>query len=393
MAPAPVRPELVDLGRALAFDKILSGTRDISCMTCHPPAFGTGDARTLAIGQGATGVGPARTHPDGTFIPRNSPAMLNMHLQRSFFHDGRVEEDENGVISTPAGTQLTAAMEAVFEFGALSAVAMFPVTSRAEMRGETGNELAQRADDDFTGIWSDLMARLGAIAGYRTMFEAAYPGTAFNQMSFAHASNAIAGFMTNDLAATNTGWDLFLMGDDSQLTNDQLEGALSFMNRRCMRCHLPDNFVDDAFHNVATPQLGPGTGSDGDDLGREGVTGDPADRRAFKTPQLRNVELTAPYGHAGQFAELFTIVEHYDSIDMRLLAYDPTQVEAALQNTVLDNFADILANRDTILIPIGFVEGEAEKLTAFLLSMTDEAARDLTAVIPATVPSGLSIDR
>jgi cytochrome c peroxidase len=395
-APAPVRAELVELGRALAFDKILSGTRDISCMTCHPPAFGTGDARTLAIGQGATGVGLARVHPDNTFIPRNSPGLFNLHLQGTYFWDGRVEDLEDGSVRTPAGNQLTPAMAAVFEFGALSAVPMFPIMSREEMRGTQGNELALRADGDFTGVWSDLMARLGAIPEYRAMFQIAYPGTPFDQMTFAHAANAIGGFLTEEFAFTNTGWDLFLMGDDNQLSNEQLNGALSFLNRRCLRCHEADNFVDDAFHNVATPQLGPGTGAGAsglDDFGREAVTGDPLDRRAFKTPQLRNVELTAPYGHAGQFAELFTIVEHYDDIDMRLMDYDPTQVEPALQGTVLANFNDILANRDTILIPIEFDEGEAAAITAFLLSMTDPAARNLMSVIPLTVPSGLEVDR
>ncbi|MFV1986708.1 MAG: cytochrome-c peroxidase [Gemmatimonadota bacterium] len=394
--PAPVRPELVELGRALAFDKILSGTRDISCMTCHPPAFGTSDARTLAIGQGASGVGPARVHPGGTFIPRNSPGLFNLHLQGKYFWGGRVEDMEDGSIRTPAGNQITPEMEAVFEFGALSAVPMFPIMSRDEMRGVQGNEMAMRADDDFTGVWSDLMVRLGAIAEYRTMFQSAYPGTPFDQMTFAHAANAIAGFITEEFAFTNTGWDLFLMGDDSQLSNEQLNGALSFLNRRCLRCHEADNFVDDAFHNVATPQLGPGVGDGAgglDDFGRERVTGDAAERRAFKTPQLRNVELTAPYGHAGQFADLFAIVEHYDGIDVRLMAYDATQVEAALQGTVLANFAAILVNRDTILIPIEYDEGEAADLTAFLLSMTDDAARNLMGVIPATVPSGLEVDR
>ena len=365
-------------------------------MTCHPPSFGSTDRRTLSIGQGATGVGPSRVHPSGTFIPRNSPPLFNLHLQRSFFWDGRVEELENGSLSTPAGAQVTAGMEATFEFGALSAVGLFPVMSRAEMRAETGNELAARADGDFTGVWADLMTRLGAIAEYRTMFEAAYPGTTFDNMTFAHASNAIGGFILSEFAFVDTGWDLFLLGDDSQLSNTQLEGALSFMNQRCLRCHEADNLIDDGFHNVATPQLGPGRGNGPgglDDFGREGVTGDPDDRRRFKTPQLRNVELSAPYGHAGQFADLFTIVEHYDDIDARLLEYDATQVETALQSTVLDNFADILLNRDTILAPIEFDEGEAENITAFLLSMTDAAARDLTAVIPATVPSGLEVDR
>src|SRR5687768_14789326 len=53
--PPMVRPALVALGQALAFDKELSGNRDISCMTCHLPEQATGDGRSLAIGQGATG--------------------------------------------------------------------------------------------------------------------------------------------------------------------------------------------------------------------------------------------------------------------------------------------------------------------------------------------------
>lgn len=395
--PPPVRTELVELGRALAFDKILSGNGDISCMTCHPPAFATTDARTLAIGQGASGVGPSRVLGSGEFIPRNAPGLFNLHLQKKFFWDGRVEELEDGSFRTPAGAQLTPEMEAVFEFGALSAVGMFPVESRSEMRAAQGNELAVFVDDDYTGVWDALMVRLGAIPAYRQMFEAAYPGTSFDDMSFAHAGNAIAGFFVSEFAMPNSGWDLFLRGDDSRLSNEQLQGALNFMNNgRCLRCHLPDQFVDDEFHNVATPQLGPGMG-DGtgglDDFGRERVTGDATERRRFKTPQLRNVELTAPYGHAGQFATLLSIVQHYDSVDARLVDYDPSQVEPVHQATLLNNFSEILANRDTILARIGFQEGEAERITAFLLSFTDDAARNLLSTIPASVPSGLEVDR
>ena len=78
--PAPVRPELVRLGQALAFDKELSGNRDISCMTCHVPAFATGDAKSLSVGQGGAGLGPDRSHPTGTFIPRNAPPVSYTHL-------------------------------------------------------------------------------------------------------------------------------------------------------------------------------------------------------------------------------------------------------------------------------------------------------------------------
>ena len=116
-------------------------------------------------------------------------------------------------------------------------------------------------------------------------------------------------------------------------------------------------------------------------------------RRLFKTPPMRNVELTAPYGHAGQFATLLAIVEHYDRIDTRLAEYDVTQLESALQGTLLDNFSDILATRDTILLTIVFEPGEGDDLVAFLKSLTDDAARDLSGLAPTSVPSGLPIDK
>src|SRR4029450_8356980 len=101
--PAPVRAPLVRLGEALAFDKELSRNRDISCMTCHLPQEATGDGRSLAIGQGATGLGANRGHPTGAFIPRNAPPMFNLFAMRHLFWDGRVNRDEAGVFHTPAG--------------------------------------------------------------------------------------------------------------------------------------------------------------------------------------------------------------------------------------------------------------------------------------------------
>lgn len=397
--PPSVRPELVALGRALAFDRILSGDRNVSCMTCHLPSFATGDGRSLSIGVGGSGLGPDRTHPDGAFIPRNSPALFNLHLTTQFFWDGSVEEREDGSVSTEAGDQLTPEMQAVFEFGAFSAQAMIPVMRRLEMRGAgDGNELSARDDDDFTGVWAALMARLGGIGEYRTMFEAAYPGSVFDDMTFAHAANAIAGFYVSELTFIDTPWDRFLKGDDDQLDDAALRGAKSFMTLGCMHCHETDQFDDrnNEHHNAAIPQIGPGMG-DGpggnDDFGRERVTGDPAHRRLFKTPPMRNVELTAPYGHGGQFATLKAIVVHYDSIDTRLGEYDVSQVEPALRATLLNNFDEILATRDTILIPIIFEDEVADDLVAFLEALTDDAARDLTHLAPAAVPSGLPIDK
>ena len=396
----PVRPELVTLGQALAFDKILSGNRDIACMTCHLPGLGTGDGRAIPVGQGGTGLGSHRTHPDGVRTLRHSPPLFNLHLTRKFLWDGRVEVLADGSIRTPAGDQLTPEMEAIFEFGVFSAQPLFPVEVREEMRGP-GNELADVADGDFTELWSRLMDRLGAIPEYRELFEDAYRGTPFEDMTFAHASNAIAGFLASVFTFNRTPWDRFLLGDDDQLTEAALRGAREFMTVGCTNCHETPQFdgaPGNEFHNDGLAQFGPGLGngiSGRDDFGRERVTNDPADRRRFVTRPLRNVELTAPYGHVGQFATLRSFVEHYDDVDARLLEYDIASnvADAELWPTLLENFGTILVNRDTLLTSIRFDEGVAMDIVEFLHALTDDAARDMRGVIPDRVPSGLPIDR
>ena len=303
LPPAPyVHPALSRLGQALAFDKVLSGTRDIACMTCHLPAFATGDAKSLSVGQGGTGLGSARSHPGGVFIPRNAPPLFNLSAMQHLFWDGRVEVDSRGAFHTPAGAQLTPEMARVFEFGAISALPLFPVTNRDEMRGYVGNELAEVADGDFTAIWASVMKRLGNIPEYRGLFEAAYAGTRFDDMTFAHASNAIAGFIVDRLTFDDTPWDRFLAGRDDALTPAQLDGAQTFLSLRCSICHNGSTFSDEQFHDVAVAQVGPGVGdgpSGRDDFGRMRVTGVSSDRYRFRTTPLRNVELTGPYGHDG----------------------------------------------------------------------------------------------
>lgn len=391
-----VRPALSRLGQALAFDKVLSGTRDISCMTCHLPAFGTGDGKSLSIGQGGTGLGPGRSHPGGVFIPRNAPPLFNMSAMRHLFWDGRVEVDARGAFHTSAGAQLTPEMTRVFEFGAISALPLFPVTNRDEMRGYAGNELADIPDGDFTTIWAGVMKRLGTIPEYRGMFEAAYPGARFSDMTFAHASNAIAGFIVDQLTFDDTPWDRFLAGRDDALTAAQLDGAQTFLTLRCSICHNGSTFSDEQFHDVAVAQIGPGVGdgaSGRDDFGRMRVTGASSDRYRFRTTPLRNVELTGPYGHDGAIISLRAFVEHYSESDRKLLEYDPSQLEPALQGTLLANARAILAQRDTLLDGVVFSPAIAEKLMQYMSALTDERARNLSRVVPARVPSGLLVDR
>lgn len=398
--PAPVRPALVQLGQMLFFDRVLSGNRNIACATCHLPRFTTGDGKSLAVGEGGVDLGPTRSHPRGVFIPRNSPAVFNLSAMRHLFWDGRVQVDASGTLHTPAGSQVTPAMRQVFEFGAVSALAMFPVTSRVEMRAEGSNELAAYDDDDFTGIWSGLMTRLGAIPEYRALFKAAYPGTRWKDMTFAHASNAIGGFFVQRLTFIDSPWDRFLAGDDQAMTEAQLQGAQTFLTLRCSECHNGSTFSDEQFHNVAVAQIGPGTGNgiDGrDDFGRMNVTGNAADRYRFRTTPLRNVELTAPYGHDGAIVGLRDFVEHYSESAERLLAYDPQQLEPALRGSLLNNQLDILAQRDPILEGVVIPPEIVDQLMDYLGALTDERARNLvrnaSRLIPARVPSGLPVDR
>lgn len=403
VTPMPRRPkvrdDLASLGQMLLFDKVMSGNRDISCMTCHLPQLATGDARSLSLGQGAEGLGSARVHPDGAFIPRNAPPLFNLHLLDNLFWDGRVSVDEAGNVHTPAGARLTPDMRSVFEFGAISALGLFPVLSREEMRGVAGeNELADIPDSDVGAIWAAIMRRLGEFPQYRGMFEDAYPGTRFEDMTLAHASNALAGFILKAFVFDNAPWDRFLAGNDRALTAEQLEGARGFMNAPCAQCHNGPGFSNDDFHNVALAQFGPGQGngpSGREDFGRMNVTGDPADIYAFRSTMLRNVELTGPYGHAGEFSDLARFIDHYSQSADKLESYGPADIpDPLLQGTLLEENKElIVATRDPLILPVAFDPVFTRQVTAFMLALTDRKALDLSRFTPHRVPSGLPVDR
>jgi cytochrome c peroxidase len=113
---------------------------------------------------------------------------------------------------------------------------------------------------------------------------------------------------------------------------------------------------------------------------------------------LRNVELTGPYGHDGAYLDLQEFVDHYSEshtkLDRFLLGTDLARgrLEALLANTVRQNKNDILATRDPLLQDVFFTDNVVAEVTEFMRALTDPAARNLSNVVPATVPSGLSID-
>ena len=115
-------------------------------------------------------------------------------------------------------------------------------------------------------------------------------------MSFTNIIRALAAF-ERSLLTFNSAFDRFQAGDRSHLRdNEQREGLALFMGKAgCSSCHTPPLFTDNRFHALGVPQAGPLA----EDPGRFAVTGDEADRGAFRTPTLRNLTLTAPYMHDG----------------------------------------------------------------------------------------------
>ena len=394
-------PEMISLGEALFWDKELSGTRDVACVTCHHPQAATGDDLSVSIGIGGQGFGGQRQLGEGRdLIPRNAPEIFNRGVEgwRTMFWDGRVIGRYEDDFSSPAGDNLPQGMENV-----VAVQAMFPVTSRDEMRGDEGdfdvsgklNELALLSDDDLHGIWAALMERLLAIEGYRELFAAAYPDIPQEWLRFQHAANAIAAYEMAIFTQVDSPWDRFLAGDQEALSAGARRGASLFYGEAgCSECHNGSLLTDQEFHNLGVPQVGPGKGGEAPlDFGRGRVTGQDIDRYAFRTPPLRNVAITGPWMHNGAYTTLEAAVRHHLDPVSALENYDVSQLDPIMRDSV-QSIPGLLNNLDPLVAePLELSDQEVADLLLFLQSLTSpSAAENACDLIPESVPSGLPLD-
>ena len=402
-----VDPASAELGRLLFFDPILSGNRTVSCATCHHPRNATSDGLSLGFGDGGRGLGPDRvTDPDNMperRVPRNSTALFNLGATEfvHFFHDGRLEEDPSkpGGIRTPLGQDMVEGFKS-----ALSAQAMFPVLSPDEMAGHySENEISQAVRQGLMtgegGAWDRLSARIEAIPEYRARFDDVIGD---RPIRFTDISDALADFIVVEWRADDSPFDRFLR-DGTPLPDDAARGMRLFYGKGgCDTCHSAQFQTDHAFHAIAMPQLGPGKAARFErharDEGRFRVTGDPADMFAFRTPPLRNIAHTAPYGHTGAYATLEGVIRHHLDPVMALVAYDPAQavlpsLAGADDLRVLTDAAErqALADANT-LAPVALTDAEIADLIAFLGALSDETSLKGRMGAPETVPSGLPVD-
>ena len=394
--------ELTRLGRDLFFDPILSGDQNIACATCHHPAFAMADARALPIGAGGAGLGELRAFRklltlDGqpaidnpfinVFIPRNSPTIINSALLSRQFWDGRVEA--GGGVRT-----LEDAINDLDLSDPLMAQVLFPITSRHEMAGETFGTHPPMV------IRGALLGRLRENAEYAARFASVFGE---DDITLRQLAEAIAAF-ERQLIFTAAPWDDYAAGDAAALDDAQKRGALLFFGAlkqgvACASCHSGDLFTDQDFHNLLTPQVGPGkdNGADGrDDFGRANVSFDYRDQYRFKTPSLRNVALTAPYMHSGAYQDLESVIWHHADPWRANILYAPqTQLPTALQSQLLPYDFERQAHSVALPMRAGMPLDDADvaDIARFLQALTDPAAADLMHILPQQVPSGLPVER
>lgn len=397
----------VALGQLLFYDPILSGNRNTSCATCHHPKFGTSDGVSLALGEGGIGLGPDRVadpqNPPEQRIGRNAPALFNLGAAAfsSLFHDGRLEADD----SLPSGIRTPLADSMAVGFSSvLSAQAMFPVLSGDEMAGHySENDVSQAVRQGFLsrqgGAWDIISARVAGIEEYRLRFDAVIGQ---RDIKFTDVANMIAAFVAVEWRADNSPFDQYLAGGD--YPDDALAGLELFYGKaNCVACHSGQFQTDHDFHAIAMPQIGPGKAarfeSHNRDTGRMRVTGAAADAYRFRTPSLRNIALTAPYGHDGAYRVLEAVVRHHLDPVGSLYAYDPAQAifpefDGKSDFAVLDQPNEIaeIAKANELAVN-ALSDAEISQLIAFLNSLTDLTSVEGRLGIPISVPSGLPIDR
>jgi cytochrome c peroxidase len=309
----------VALGRRLYFEPRLSRDGTVACATCHDVSRGFTDRRGTSEGVG------------DKLGRRNAPTTMNAFLFSSQFWDGRA--------------------------ATLEEQAKLPITNPIEMGQPDGKAV--------TNV-------LAADPDYPRMFQAAY-GRA---PTFDDVGRALAAF-ERTLVFLDSPFDHFLGGDAKALSEDARAGWALFNGKaRCAACHQISSSspigTDNRFHNIGVAAKNKdfeklalsalaalekndskesidklALETDLSELGRFVVTRNRADVGAFKTEQIRNVGLTAPYMHDGSMRTLWDVVDHYN--------------KGGEANAYLDGGIE----------PLDLSNKEEDQLVAFLFSLTD----------------------
>lgn len=299
------------LGKKLFFDPVLSAGRQRSCASCHQPgrAFTDGLAKSLAL-------------DTSRFLQRNAPTLWNVVFQPKLFYDSRANFVEDQVLEV--------------------------VHNVEEMGGSMQLAIPAIAKD----------------SAYLALFADAY-GPGESLVNGENIANAIASYLRS-LIGLNSRFDRYMNGENSSLADAEKKGFNVFMGKaKCATCHFvplfngvaPPYFREAESEVIGVPDRNDTVNAKLDgDLGKFNLYPISILRHSFKTPTLRNIELTAPYMHNGVFERLEQVIDFYDKGGGAGLGIAP-------------NNQTLPANR----LHLG--KEEKAQLIAFLHALTDTAER------------------
>lgn len=390
--------QLAETGRLLFFDTAVGLNDDNNCSGCHSPTAGFGDTQSIAIGIENNGVvGPDRVGPRNQ---RRSPTVVNTAFFPNLMWNSRFAALSHDPFDHTAGFAFPAPEGSTLSYlpHLLAAQAFIPPTERVEVAGF-------HFPGDNSAIRAEVLRRL-EIPEYRRRFGSSFPSVREGgPITFDMFGLAIAEFEFT-LVLADAPIDRFARGRRNALTDEQKHGALLFFGEaRCVQCHQvsgPSNemFSDFEMHVIGIPQIAPIIGNvvfDGpganEDFGLEQVTGNPADRYAFRTSPLRNAAVQPTFFHNGAYTTLEDAVRHHLDVPASMRGYHPATagIDADLQappgpaDAVLERLDPVLST------PVHLSDDEFRQLVAFVRhGLLDRRARpeQLRRLIPRSVPSG-----
>jgi cytochrome c peroxidase len=282
----PTTAEKEALGSRLFFDKMLSEPDGQACSVCHAPRTAFADPDGAAVSEGML---------DGAFVNRNSQSLmyvsfvppLSKNVETGTYHGGLFWDGRsNDLLHQLSG----------------------PLFNPAEMNNADTAELVYEIKfanwrKDFNRIYNKPKT---AEAQYRAMIDA-----------IAHYEASA------ELRPFSSAYDLFLVGKYRMTPTEEMGYELFKGKAQCTNCHSIQPvdaaghvlFTDYSYHNLGLPinptnpfyttfsTLNP-NGRSAIDRGLGALVNDTNQDGKFRTPSLRNVEVTAPYFHHGGIATL-----------------------------------------------------------------------------------------
>ncbi|WP_022851785.1 cytochrome-c peroxidase [Limisalsivibrio acetivorans] len=274
----PITNDKIELGKMLYFEPRLSKSGFISCNSCHNVGMGGDDFQETSVGHGWQRG------------PRNAPTVLNSVYNVAQFWDGRASD--------------------------LKEQAKGPIQAGVEMNNTP----------------EQVVETLNSMPEYVALFEKAFPGQD-DPVTFDNMARAIEAFEAT-LVTPDSRFDHFLKGDATALSTEEKKGLDAFVNKGCVDCHSGVNMGGDNYYPFGVMEK-PASEILAGDKGRYKVTQTEGDEYLFKSPSLRNIELTAPYFHSGKVWTLRESVRVMSSAQLGISLSDEEvdQITAFLRTT------------------------------------------------------------